>query len=101
MTRATVWVTAIAIALGGCGRADAPDPEGAAAPEPAAPSAPVPGDPLARWAALVPDSLRHRAGACPFECCVYRDWTPTGDVALRGRPSHSEPTGLVIPPGET
>ena len=101
MTKITVWVAASVLALGGCGPADDDDREGGAPPETAAPGAPAPDDPVARWAALVPDSVRHRRGACPFECCVYRDWTPTGDVALRPRPSQADPTGVMIPPGET
>jgi hypothetical protein len=67
---------------------------GAAAPLPSA-------DPVvARWAARVPDSLLHRTGACPFECCVYRTWTPTGEVPLREQPRRSLPIVQRLPAGE-
>jgi len=101
-TRSGMYATVV-LALLGCGRADAPPPDegGALPPEAAPPASPAEDDPVARWAALLPDSLRHRGNACPFECCVYRDWTPTGDVALRARPSHAEPAVLAIPPDQT
>ena len=102
MTKRMAWAAIALVALG-CGGEDARPPEGAGAPapEPGAASPAAADDPVARWAALLPDSLRHRAGACPFECCVYRDWTPTGEVPLRARPSHAEPTGTVIAPEQT
>jgi hypothetical protein len=28
-----------------------------------------------RWTARLPAELRVRRGACPFECCTYRQWT--------------------------
>jgi hypothetical protein len=55
---------------------------------------------VARWAAGLPDSLLHRAGACPFECCVYRTWTPTGEVPLREQPLRSLPVFHRIPAGQ-
>jgi len=98
------FLTGVALALLACGGDDAPpaDEPGSAPPEPA--GSPPPGasaDPVARWTALLPDSLRHRANACPFECCTYGDWTPTGDVPLRARPSQGEVVARVIPPAET
>ena len=45
-------------------------------------------------------SLRHRSGACPFECCVYRTWTPTGEVPLRERPDRSLTAFHRIPAGQ-
>ena len=107
MTRSPVCVPMLTLVLLACGGGDAPASEEAPeSPQVSGPeTGPAPGptedDPVARWAALVPDSLRHRTGACPFECCVYRDWTPTGDVPLRARPSHSEPTRTVIAPDQT
>jgi hypothetical protein len=107
MTRSPICATMLTLALLSCGGGDAPAPEEPpASPRVSGPATgPGPGptedDPVARWAALVPDSLRHRAGACPFECCVYRDWTPTGDVPLRARPSHAEPARTVIAPNQT
>lgn len=29
-------------------------------------------------------------GACPFECCTYRDWTVTADTALYDKPGSRE-----------
>jgi hypothetical protein len=55
---------------------------------------------LERFAARMPDSLVHRAGACPFECCVYGTWTPTGEVPLRAAPKRSDPVIAIVPPGE-
>src|SRR5688572_4772236 len=103
MRQSGLYATTIALALLGCGRADSPPPEEGAGglPEAGAPAPPAGDDPVARWAARLPDSLRHRGNACPFECCVYRDWTPTGDVALRPRPSHAEAAGTVIPADQT
>jgi hypothetical protein len=102
MTKFALHATTIGLALLGCGRGDSPpDEPSTRPPEAAAPSPPAADDPVARWAALLPDSLRHRGNACPFECCVYRDWTPTGEVALRPRPSHTEAAGTVIPANQT
>src|SRR5688572_29873765 len=103
MSKSALYATTISLALLGCGRGDPPSSDEPAArpPEAAAPAPPADGDPVARWAARLPDSLRHRGNACPFECCVYRDWTPTGDVALRPRPSHAETVATVIPPDQT
>jgi hypothetical protein len=36
-------------------------------------------------AASPPKPFIHR-GACPFECCTYRDWTTTGKVTLVSKP---------------
>ena len=84
-----VACTASLLALAGC-RGEAPEVDSALA-----------ADPVARWAALLPDRLRHGANACPFECCVYRDRTPTDEVPLRPEPIHSTLVALRIPAGET
>ncbi len=55
---------------------------------------------LTRWAAALPDSLVHRAGACPFECCVYGTWTGTDVVPLRAEPRRANPVVATIPAGE-
>lgn len=34
-------------------------------------------------------------GACPFECCVYRDWTVERDTALFNKPESSTLVGKV------
>jgi hypothetical protein len=98
---------ALALATLACGRgSDARQADGApdGAPEGAVDSvaapAPTPADAPARWAALLPDSLRHRSGACPFECCVYRTWTGTGEIPLRDEPRRPAPITFRIPAGE-
>ena len=55
---------------------------------------------LTRWAAALPDSLVHRSGACPFECCVYGTWTGTDVVPLRAEPRRANPVVATIPAGE-
>ena len=39
-------------------------------------------------------------GACPFECCVYRDWTTTREVTLVDKPRGSHVV-TTIPAGRT
>jgi hypothetical protein len=34
-------------------------------------------------------------GACPFECCTYRQWTVTSDTALYDRPEGTKPVSNV------
>lgn len=47
--------------------------------------------PLALWVAAarageIPPKIYIDKGACPFECCTYRDWTVTADTALFDKP---------------
>src|SRR5690606_5918950 len=62
-------------------------------PEPPASSDPV----VQRFRAAVPDSVLIRAGACPFECCLYREWTAEDEIpvltAVRGAPQFTIPAG--------
>ena len=87
----------LAAALAGCGRS--PD-AGESPPIGAEAAAPAQPDPLMLWAARMPDSLTHRAGACPFECCVYGTWTGTGEVPLRAAPLRPRPLVHTIPAGQ-
>jgi hypothetical protein len=56
----------------------------------------------ARWAARLPEDVRVRRGACPFECCIYRDWTSRAayDVFAQergeGAPAFSIPAGTTF-----
>jgi hypothetical protein len=64
---------------------------------------------VARFRALIPDSVLVRRNACPFECCTYRDWKATHEIPVyrnemdRGKPifmlrtgeSFHAPTGNV------
>ena len=40
-------------------------------------------------------------GACPFECCTYRDWTVQRATSLLVRPEHGAPQAAVVRPGQT
>ena len=104
MKKSALFATTFVILGIGCGGGDAPPAQGDPPSSPEAgppPAPPAEADPVARWAARLPDSLRHRSGACPFECCMYGDWTPTGDVPLRPAPSHAEPVGAMIAADQT
>jgi hypothetical protein len=103
----------LALAAGGCSRDDSGPPPGntavdtlaapdsgaaggdVASTDSAAGGAPVDSAAaavLARFRARLPDSVLVRRGACPFECCTYREWVAEGPIAVvggerdRGRP---------------
>lgn len=38
--------------------------------------------------------------ACPFECCVYRDWLAEGPVVVRVRPDSAADVVVTIPAGQ-
>ena len=104
MTRRQTFPTLLALALLSCGGRDEPGPEQRPEGPPATSGEtprPTEDDPVARWAARLPEGLRHRSGACPFECCTYGDWTPTGDVPLRARPIQAEAVRAMIPAAQT
>jgi hypothetical protein len=42
-----------------------------------------------------PDPTHISLGACPFECCVFRDWSVLADTALVERPLGERVTGTV------
>lgn len=39
-------------------------------------------------------------GACPFECCTYREWNVTKPTAARKNMSDDSPIGFRMKPGE-
>ena len=39
-------------------------------------------------------------GACPFECCTYRDWATTGHVEFRTKPSRGAAIAFRLVKGE-
>src|SRR5713226_2659673 len=39
-------------------------------------------------------------GACPFECCTYREWTATTEAVLRKEFNESSPVVSTVKPGE-
>lgn len=100
MRRAFALLAAAAWAA--CG--PAPDASGGAGRDtiaaPAAATRTETPDAVVRWAATVPDSVRRRTGACPFECCVYGHWTGTGEIPLRTAPDRALPVESRIPAGE-
>ena len=68
-------------------------------------SAPAPAQPaldpvLARWLTRVDSSVFTRWGACPFECCVYRDWVAESPVVVRAEPSSGARSLATIAVGE-
>jgi hypothetical protein len=94
------WLVAfLAFAVHGCGTQDS------AADAPAADSTSAQQHPdslaLARFAARVPAGTLVREGACPFECCIYRDWTARSVIPLYA----DERGAVLLPdtlrPGET
>ena len=92
-------VLALALILAACGRRGDADGDGAN-PSDSAAAADTSGLALLKFAAGLPDSLLHRAGACPFECCAYGTWTGVGVVALRPEPRRAVPKLDTIPAGE-
>lgn len=73
-------ISLLALALLGCGRAEAPGVGSATAP--ASVSAEI------------------RPGACPFECCRYGTWTPDQPVVLYAVAGDTTSTADTIPAGE-
>ncbi len=39
-------------------------------------------------------------GACPFECCTYREWNVTKPTTARKNMNDSSPVGFRMKPGE-
>lgn len=42
-----------------------------------------------------PPSVYIDKGACPFECCTYREWTAQSDIALLDRPDGKQYVGRI------
>ena len=58
------------------------------------------GDPtIDAWLARVDSSVFTRWGACPFECCIYRDWVAEGPVVVRQAPRRDAPILTTLPAG--
>lgn len=61
-----------------------------------------PADPVVeRFRARVPPAALVRRGACPFECCVYGEWTAESDVPLQAQERGRAAPAGVIPAGQT
>jgi hypothetical protein len=57
--------------------------------------------PVALWVATArageaPPKIYIDKGACPFECCTYREWTVTADTVLFDRPDKTKPVDQVL-----
>ena len=104
MTR-NVCLLAAAL-LGACAedtpeRRDEPADTARSAP-PGAAADPVPstGDPVAdRWLARIDSAVLTRWGACPFECCMYREWLAAAPVLVRAAPQGDAAVVVTLPPG--
>ena len=56
---------------------------------------------VARYIERLPDTVFVRRDACPFECCMYREWTARTAIAARAQPRDSALAGFTLQPGET
>lgn len=81
--------------------ADTPPPEGTTSegivPDTAdtvaaAPAPPADTSTIGRWQAQLPEGTLARSGACPFECCLYGEWTAESRITLRASPEQEAPT---------
>lgn len=54
----------------------------------------------ARLAAQRPHEPYIDDGACPFECCTYRDWTALNAIRVYAAPRKAAPVSFTIPRGE-
>jgi hypothetical protein len=98
--RALTWLLALGV---GCDSQDASDTlprEIASADSPAVQAS----DPILEAARRhfneVPDSVRLRAGACPFECCVYGEWRSDSAIPLLAEPLNDAPAVDTLRPTE-
>ena len=68
------------------------------------PSAVMPPDPdsmaIERIRAQLPPGTLRRSNGCPFECCVYREWTAATDIPLRAAPNDSSTITARLRAGE-
>ncbi|MGH7577529.1 MAG: hypothetical protein ACREM1_20690 [Longimicrobiales bacterium] len=76
----------------------APAESTALAPDPAAD--PPNGDIVARFRQRIPENLLLRRGACPFECCIYRNWEATGEIPVVAQERGTAPPVFTIDAGE-
>ena len=52
------------------------------------------------FVARIDPSLFTRWGACPFECCVYRDWVAEAQVVVRAEPDTGARIVVAVPAGD-
>jgi len=95
----------VVLALGAC--ADTPPPQEVPAEDvadavdtvPAAAETTADTSTTEQWRAQLAAGTLHRSGACPFECCLYREWTAESRIPLRVSPDEASPTGGYLEPG--
>lgn len=63
------------------------------------PSTPAPG--TGGSAGGIPAEVLVRRNACPFECCVYRDWTAETAIPVVSTPRSAAAPAFTIPKGQT
>jgi len=55
---------------------------------------------IASYERLVPRDVRRRQGACPFECCTYRQWTAEGPIPVVARERATGAAAFTMPAGQ-
>ncbi len=55
---------------------------------------------LARIRAQLPEDVRIRRNACPFECCVYGNWLADGDIPMHNSPRPTGPPVFTLRKGD-
>lgn len=57
-------------------------------------------DAVASFRQRIPDDLLVRRGACPFECCIYREWEATGAIPVVADERGTAPPVFTISAGD-
>jgi hypothetical protein len=55
---------------------------------------------IRRFRALVPADQLVRRGACPFECCTYREWTAEGEIPVLAEERGAGRPLFTLSPGQ-
>ncbi len=56
---------------------------------------------IARFRALIPDSVLERRNACPFECCVYGDWVADTVIPMLTEPRSNGAPVFTLAKGDS
>lgn len=54
---------------------------------------------VADWRSRTPPEVLTRRGACPFECCTYREWTALEEISVQAEERGREAPLFTIPAG--
>jgi hypothetical protein len=97
--RVCTWIIVLVV---GCGGAPEAEREPVQSTETAQG---VPIDPdsaaVARYRALLPDTVLARANACPFECCVYGDWVAGTTIPMHAAPRATGAAAFTLAAGDS